>query len=71
MNTSENTIYVPVWEKYTLSIEEAAQYFRIGETKLRKLAELNISAGWVLMNGNRIQIKRKHFEKFIDNLETI
>jgi len=71
MNTSENTIYVPVWEKYTLSIEEAAQYFRIGETKLRKLAEQNISAGWVLMNGNRIQIKRKHFEKFIDNLETI
>lgn len=71
MNTNENTIYVPVWEKYTLSIEEAAQYFRIGETKLRKLAEQNISAGWVLMNGNRIQIKRKHFEKFIDNLETI
>ncbi len=71
MNTNENTTYVPVWEKYTLSIEEAAQYFRIGETKLRKLAEQNISAGWVLMNGNRIQIKRKHFEKFIDNLETI
>lgn len=41
------------------------------ETKLRKLAEQNVSAGWVLMNGNRIQIKRKHFEKFIDNLETI
>ncbi len=71
MNTNENTIYVPVWEKYTLSIEEAAQYFRIGETKLRKMAEQNVSAGWVLMNGNRIQIKRKHFEKFIDNLETI
>jgi len=71
MNTHENTIFVPIWEKYTLSIEEAAQYFRIGETKLRKLAEQNISAGWVLMNGNRIQIKRKHFEKFIDNLETI
>lgn len=71
MNTQETTNFVPIWEKYTLSIEEAAQYFRIGETKLRKLAEQNISAGWVLMNGNRIQIKRKHFEKFIDNLETI
>ena len=23
---------VPIWEKYTLTIEEAAKYFRIGET---------------------------------------
>ena len=29
---------VPIWEKYTLTIEEAARYFRIGEKKLRKLA---------------------------------
>ena len=32
---------IPVWERYTLSIEEASQYFRIGENKLRKLAEEN------------------------------
>ena len=25
---------VPIWEKYTLTIEEAAQYFQIGENKL-------------------------------------
>ena len=30
---------VPIWEKYTLTIEEASKYFRIGEKKLRKLAE--------------------------------
>ncbi len=30
---------VPIWEKYTLTIEEASKYFRIGENKLRKLAE--------------------------------
>ena len=23
---------IPVWEKYTLTIEEASKYFRIGET---------------------------------------
>lgn len=61
-----NNVDVPIWEKYTLTIEEAAKYFRIGESKLRKLAEENTSAGWVLMNGNRIQIKRKKFEKLID-----
>lgn len=62
---------VPVWEKYTLTIEEAARYFRIGEHKLRRLAEDNPSAGWVLMNGNRVQIKRKLFEKLIDSIDTI
>lgn len=49
--------------KYTLTIEEASKYFRIGENKLRRLAEENIGAKWVIMNGNRIQIKRKQFEK--------
>ncbi len=62
---------VPVWEKYTLTIEEASKYFRIEEHKLRKLAEENPTAGWVILNGNRIQIKRKQFEKIIDTLDAI
>ena len=57
---------IPVWEKYTLTIEEASKYFRIGENKLRRLAEENKDAGWLIMNGNRIQIKRRQFEKVID-----
>ena len=62
---------VPIWEKYTLTIEEAAKYFRIGESKLRKLAEKNPAPDWVMMNGNRIQIKRKQFEKMIDTVDAI
>ncbi len=62
---------VPIWEKYTLTIEEASKYFRIGENKLRKLAEENLNAGWVIMNGNRIQIKRKKFEKIVDEIDVI
>ena len=62
---------VPIWEKYTLTIEEAAKYFRIGEKKLRKLAEENPDANWLIMNGNRIQITRKQFEKVIDSLDVI
>ena len=62
---------IPVWEKYTLTIEEASKYFRIGEKKLRKLAEENINSGWVIMNGNRVQIKRKQFEKIVDTLDVI
>ena len=66
-----NQTEVPIWEKYTLTIEEAAKYFRIGENKLRRLAEENLSSGWVLVNGNRLQIKRKQFEKVIDELDEI
>ena len=62
---------VPIWEKYTLTIEEAARYFRIVEKKLRKLAEENPDASWLIMNGNRVQIKRRQFEKVIDSLDVI
>ena len=34
---------IPVWEKYTLTIEEASKYCRIGENKLRRFAEENLS----------------------------
>ena len=59
---------IPIWERYTLTIEEASKYFRIGENKLRRLAEENKNAN---MNGNRIQIKRRQFEKIIDTLDAI
>ncbi|MCM1276485.1 MAG: excisionase [Lachnospiraceae bacterium] len=52
-------------------MEEAAKYFRIGEKKLRQLAEENPNANWLIMNGNRVQIKRKQFEKIIDAMEVI
>lgn len=57
---------IPVWEKYTLSIEEAAVYFRIGENKLRQLISENKDAKYILWNGTRPQIKRKLFEEYID-----
>ena len=62
---------IPIWERYTLTIEEASKYFRIGENKLRRLAEENKNANWLIMNRNRIQIKRKQFEKIIDTLDAI
>lgn len=62
---------IPIWERYTLTIEEASKYFRIGENKLRRLAEENKNANWLIMNGNRIQIKRKQFEIIIDTLDAI
>lgn len=57
---------IPVWKKYTLSIEEAADYFRIGQKRLRQMVAENPDAEYIVMNGNRVQIKRKLFEQYID-----
>ena len=51
---------VPIWEKYSLTVEEAAAYFRIGEQKLRQIADKNANAPYLLWNGNRPQFKRKN-----------
>ena len=62
---------IPIWEKYTLTIEEAASYFRIGENKLRRIISENGNAEYILWNGNRPQIKRIKFEKLIDTINMI
>lgn len=62
---------IPFWEKYTLSVQEAVQYFRIGENKLRRIISENEDANFILWNGNRPQIKRKLFEAFIDKTGAI
>ena len=45
--------------------------FRIGEGKLRRLVQENPRADYLLWNGNRVQIKREKFEKFIDTLSAV
>ena len=67
----ENIYEIPIWKKYTLSVEEAAVYFHIGENKLRSLINENKSADYLLWNGSRALIKREKFERFVDELETI
>lgn len=62
---------IPFWEKYTLSIAEAAAYFRVGENKLRQIVNDQKDAPFVLWNGNRAQIKRKKFEEYLDGLNLI
>ena len=62
---------VPISEKYMLTMKEASEYFGIGENKLRRFAEESKNAKWLFMNGNRIQIKRKQFEKILDEVDTI
>lgn len=59
-------IVVPVWKKYSLSIEEAIVYFRIGENNIRNIINQNPDADFWFWNGNRKQNKRKLFEQYMD-----
>ena len=67
--SAENTL-VPVSEKYTLTIKEAAAYFNIGIKKMRRIAEDNLGTVAVYC-GNRFLIIRLKFEEFILNLSEI
>lgn len=57
---------VPFWERYMLTIRETAEYFHIGEKKMRQIVDEYEGADFIIMNGNRAMIKRKNFEKFLD-----
>lgn len=63
--------HIPIWNKYCITIEEAAVYFRLGENKLRVLINSNPTAEYILWNGNRAQIKRELFEKFLNKQNAI
>ena len=66
-----NENVVPIWEKYVMTIEEAAAYFRIGENRIRQLVNENPYGNFYLRNGNRVLIKRKLFEQYIDSVEAV
>ena len=58
-------------DKYLLPIEEAVQYFAIGEKKLRKIITENLDSGFVIQNGVKYLIKRRQFEAFLDKTSSI
>ena len=64
-------IEIPYWEKYMLTLREAAEYFHIGEKKMRQIVDENMDADFLLENGNRVMIKRKRFEEYLDKATVI
>ena len=69
--TSSDKPFVPIWEKYALTIYEAAEYFGMGEHRLRELVRENRQADFVLWIGVKVEIKRKLFEKFLNETNAL
>lgn len=61
---------VPIWEKSTLTLEEAAAYSGIGINKLRKMSD-NEYCKFVLWNGSKRLIKRKKLDEYVEQAYSI
>ena len=60
----------PLSEKVLLTIEEGAEYFGIGQSKLRQLTD-GKSNNLVLWNGNKRLIKRQMMENYLTEAYSI
>ena len=61
---------VPIWEKANLTIDEAAAYFGIGTNKLRDITS-NPDCEFVIWVGTKRLIKRKKFEKYLEDVDAV
>ena len=61
---------IPLNEKYSLTIKEAAGYFSIGVKKMRRLAEDNLG-DFAVYSGNRYLILRERFEDYLRRASAI
>ncbi len=62
---------VPIWHKYSLSIEEAAQYYGIGVKRLRSLVSEHVGDDFILEIGSHVRFKRKRFEEYLDSATVV
>lgn len=60
---------IPLNEKYNLTVPEASQYFNIGQDKLRRILDDNPE--FIIMNGVKVLVKRRKFEKYLDDIFSI
>ena len=61
---------IPIWEKSTLTLEEAAAYSGIGINKLRQLTD-DDNCEFVLWIGTKRLIKRRKFDEYIEKLYSL
>jgi excisionase family DNA binding protein len=67
---SVETIIQPK-DKFLLTVEEASDYFGIGQKKLRQIIVNNLDAGIIIQNGVKYLIKRQRFEEYLNELTAI
>lgn len=59
---------VPIYEKYGLTVSEAAAYFGIGEVKIREMIK-EPACDYVMYVGKKAVIKRVQMAKYLDKVK--
>ena len=60
-NELENqSIDIPIWKRYLLSVTEAAQFYHIGEKRLRQIVDIHPNGEFYLLVGNKVLFKNNH-----------
>lgn len=62
----DRDIRIPLWEKYALTLKEAAQYYSIPETRLKSFMLANPTESFVLRAGSKLLVKRMQFDAYLD-----
>lgn len=62
--------FIPIKDKYLLTIREAAEYSNIGINRLSRMLN-DPYCSFVLFNGNRKLVKRIEFEKYLSEAHNI
>ena len=67
---NDNSLYVPIWEKSNLTVEEAASYSGKEREKIKEISN-DDRCPFVLWVGNKRLIKRKQFDAYIEKMFSI
>ena len=55
-NELENqSIDIPIWKRYLLSVTEAAQFYHIGEKRLRQIVDIHPNGEFYLLSGTLLR----------------
>lgn len=58
---------IEIYHKHNLTIEEAAEFFNLGENRIRNIIHEDPYAGYILKVGNKTLLKRERFGRFLDD----
>ena len=66
----DDPLFVPLWEKSNLTVDEAAAYSGIGRGKIKEISN-DDRCPFVLWVGTKRLIKRKLFDAYIEKMFSI
>lgn len=65
-----DNVNVPIWEKFALTVDEAAEYTGLGVNKIRKISN-GEDCPFVIWNGTKRMLKRQALTEYLETQYSI